>query len=248
VRVSVVPVDSDVFGATVLSLDDFDAGADFEAFERDYVARLGPAYVGCKVPFERSDDVVALQRHGFRVVECQLRARVVIRKPYDVARFPYAFERVTTREALAPVLAIAETTFKHDRFSTDAAVPRGVSGARYRRYVEQSFASPSEAVYRLVDPVGGTTVAFKTHRRVGDDEALLLLGGVHADHQMRGLGVVNTMAELEALRRAGVRRATTHITATNYNVINMEIGRLGFDVVGAFAALRKVYAPIPGRG
>jgi hypothetical protein len=41
--------------------------------------------------------------------------------------------------------------------------------------------------------------------------------------------------------RMGVRRGTTHISAANYPIFNLEIGRLGFRVVRTFAVLRKLY-------
>lgn len=244
-KVTFIPVDSEVFGRSVLSIDDFSPFEDFAPFEAAYLERHAPWYVVCKVPLERVADVHALERNGFELVECQIRSTVGLGIPRDTSRFPYEFRLVSREEDLEAVLEIAGTTFRHDRFSVDPRCPHGLSGERYRRYVRRSFAAEDEAVYRLCDPRTNATLAFKTHRNLGRGEALLLLGGVHTDYVMSGLGVANTFFELEALRAKGFHRATTHISASNLQVFNLEIGRLGFRVVATFAVLRKTYgAPV----
>jgi hypothetical protein len=57
-----------------------------------------------------------------------------------------------------------------------------------------------------------------------------------------GLGVVASHFCFNQMRRDGIRRAVTHISAINYPVFNLEIGSLGFRVNATFAILRKVYA------
>jgi hypothetical protein len=139
------------------------------------------------------------------------------------------------------VLEIAATTFEHDRFSIDPLVGRDLSGERYRRYVQRSFSAPDEAVYRLRDPAAGNTVAFKTHRYLPGGEVTLLLGGVHPRCKGLGLGVINDLCELNELHAKGFKRGTTRISAANYPVFNVEIGKLGFRVRTTYAVLRKVY-------
>jgi hypothetical protein len=241
-KATVVPIDSEVLGGNVLAIEEFDPAADFARFEQDYLKAHRPVYVSCKVPLERIAHVHCLERQGFSLIECQIRSSINLKAPFQVPAFPYAFARVKTGAELESVLAIAATAFEHDRFSVDPLVPRHASGERYRRYVERSYASPDEAVYRLYDPLGGATVAFKTHRYLPRGEVLLLLGGVHRDYGRLGLGVINTHAELGELRRLGMRSGFTHISAANYQVFNLEVGRLGFRVVTTFAVMRKIYA------
>jgi hypothetical protein len=166
---------------------------------------------------------------------------IKLRKPYDTAALPYDFERVETEENLAAVLEIAGTTFVHDRFRVDPSIDASLPGARYREYVRQSFAAPDEAVYRLVERATGRTVAFKTHRYLGLSEVLLLLGGVHPDYKNLGLGLVNEYFEFNELIRKGIRLVTTHISAANYPVFNLEVGEIGFRVLDTSAVLRKRY-------
>lgn len=240
-KTTYVPVDSEILGGAVLSIDEFSAAEDFAAFEAEYVAAHRPVYVSCKVPLERVHEVHVLEAHGFRLIECQIRSRIDFRRRYDTSAFPFRFEEVTARGQLGAVLDIAAATFQHDRFTKDPEIPRDVPARRHRRYVEASFERSDQAVYRLFDPESDRTVAFKTHRYLPGGEVQFLLGGVAPDLQHLGLGVVNAYSELNVLHDKGCRFGITQISAANYHVFNVEIGKLGFRVVTTFATMRKLY-------
>ena len=113
---------------------------------------------------------------------------------------------------------------------------------RYQAYVRQSFLRPDERVYRLVNPATGQTVAFKTHRIVSSEEALMLLGGVHVDYKNVGVAPINAYHEFNELMRNGVKRFTTHVSARNYGVMNLEISGFQYRIKQTFIVLRKLYA------
>lgn len=236
-----IETDSRVFGRNVLAIHDLDPEADFPMFERAYIEEYGPAYVYCKVPVDRITHTHVLERNGFNLVECQIRSSIKLRKTYPVSTFNYDFRQVTRESELKDVLDIAGTTFVNDRFSLDRALDPAISSARYQEYVRKSFRAPDEAVYRLVDRSSGRVVAFKTHRYVGSDEVLFLLGGVHPEFKKLGIGIINEYFEFNELIGKGIKRAQTHISAGNYAVFNLEIGKLGFRVLATFAVLRKLY-------
>jgi hypothetical protein len=240
-KVELIEIDSRVLNGNVLSIQDFDTNTDFEGFERSYIADYHPVYVSCKIPMEHVNEAHVLEEAGFRLIEFQIRSTVKLRTPFDVSAYPYDFERVQREEDLDGVLDIAGATFEHDRFFVDRSVDPGVSGIRFREYVRQSFHMPNEAVYRLIDRSSGGTVAFKTHRYTSSTEALFLLGGVHPDFKNLGLGPINEYFEMNELMRKGIKRGTTHISAANYAVFNLEIGKLGFRVLMSLAVLRKIY-------
>lgn len=240
-RIECLEHDSHIFGRNALAIHEFDPGADFTLFERDYRKRYDPFYVSCKVPLDRVADVHLLEKHGFNLIECQIRSAIKLRKVYDVSPFPYDFEQVTREEDLAGVLLIAGSTFVHDRFSIDPGFPPGISGERYKEYVRRSLDAPDEAVFRLVERATGHTVAFKTHRYVSADEVLFLLGGVHPDMKNVGIGLINEYFEFNFLIGKGIRRGVTHISVANYPVFNLEIGHLGFRVLTTYAVMRKLY-------
>lgn len=235
-------IDSEVLGRTILDLSGpYDAS--LPELEAQYIREHNPLYVVSKVPIEDIASIQLLEDHGFRFVETQLRLTFRLRGSFDTGKTPYTFERVTTEEQLAEVLAIAGATFTDDRFLVDPKLgdAKHVSSARYQAYVRQSFIRPNERVYRLVNPTTDQTVAFKTHRIVNPEEALMLLGGVHTDYKGSGLAVINEYYEFNKLIADGVKRFTTHVSARNYAVMNLEIGGLGFKIKQTLVVLRKLY-------
>ena len=235
-------IDSQVLGRAILELSGpYDP--ELARLEHDYVQAHQPRYVVNKAPIEDIATIQRLEDHGFRFVETQLRLTFRLRRPFDTGKTPYLFERVTTEDQLREVLEIAAHTFTDDRFLVDPELPDAsqVSSARYQAYVRQSFARPDERVYRLVNPALGRTVAFKTHRMVSSEEALLLLGGVHADYKSAGLAPINAYHEFNELLQHGVKRFTTHVSARNYAVMNLEIGGFQYRIKQTFVVLRKIY-------
>ena len=244
-HISVNSIDSRVFRQTVLDLSDITAGDDLAAMEHDYVAQHNPIYVCCKVPVENLRVIHALEDLGFRFVEYQLRMTYHVTNPFDESRYPYRFERVTTEEALWPVLEIASSAFTEDRFTNDPAIPRYVSGKRYRMYVIKSFSTEGENVYRLVRNPTDETVAFRTHRILNSEEAVCLLGAVHRDYQNTPLPFINEQFEFNALRARGISKIHTHISGRSLGEMNLEMGGVGFRGVTAVAVLRRWYGDSP---
>lgn len=236
-------IDSDVLGRSILQLSGpYDDG--FTPLEEAYVREHNPLYVVYKAPIEDVASIQALEDHGFRFVETQLRLTFRLRKHFDTGKTPYVFERVTTEEQLNEVLEIAGNTFTDDRFLVDPKLvdAQKISSARYTAYVRNSFVRSDERVYRLANPATGQTVAFKTHRLVGSDEALMLLGGVRADYKAAGLAAINAYYDFNELMRNGVKRFTTHVSARNYGVMNLEISGFQYRIKQTFIVLRKLYA------
>jgi hypothetical protein len=244
--ISVNSIDSAAFGRKVLDIRGASHTDDLVAAERVYRAAHDPIYVSLKVPVEDLRTLHAAEDAGFRFVEVQLRLTHRLTKPFAVGPQPYRFERVTTNEALAPVLEIASTGFTEDRFSSDPFVPASISGERYRAYVAKSFATGDERVYRLVNAETDETVAFKTHRITSPTEVLCLLGAVKPAYRGTPLPVINEYYEFNMLRESGIKQITTHVSVRNYGVTNLEIGRLGFKIAAASVVLRKWYGSAGG--
>jgi hypothetical protein len=237
-----IEIDSRAFGRNVLSLHDFSPDENFAEFENNYIQEYNPAYVYCKIPIEHIDNVHSLEKHQFNLVELQIESSINLNKPYDTSRYGYQFDEVSTMDKLQEVLEIAGTTIVHDRFTRDPLVPKHVSGERYKGYVMKSFYADNESVYRLYDPKTQQTLGFKTHKLIGNNEVLFLLGGVHPQYKNLGLGVINSFFEFNELIGKGIKKGYTHISAINYHVFNLEIGKLGFRVLTTYAVMRKVYA------
>jgi hypothetical protein len=239
-------IDSEILGHPVLEITDFDSTLDFERFEAYYLEREAPLYVICKVPAENMEDIHALEAHGFRFVEFQMRLRGSLQKLYDTTGYPYTYLPVTSPEDRESVLALAASIFENDRVSRDPFFQqwpdRNISGERYRRYVMRSFEAPDEFVYKLTDTATGEVVGFSTHRILTPDTALLLVGGVIKAARSAGVGVINDYFGLNELKRKGVKSFRTHVSGSNYPILNLEIRGLGFRIIQSFVVLRKIYS------
>jgi hypothetical protein len=84
-------------------------------------------------------------------------------------------------------------------------------------------------------------VGFGTHRHSSQDEAVIFIGGIVSTYQKAGLGPISDYLAINNLRREGVKKAYTHVSARNYAIMNLEIAGLGFKVIDSHVVLRKVY-------
>ena len=239
-------IESEILGRPVLDIADFDGSCNFAAFEKERVSGEDPIYVTCKVPAEQIADVHALEDYGFRFVEFQMRLRGALHKTYDTSGYDYSFSPVTGGRDLEAVLDLASSIFEHDRVSRDPFFRqfkgRNVSGERYRRYVLKSAEADDEFVYKLASKSTGEIVGFSTHRILTTESALLLIGGVKNEQKTSGLGVINDYFGLNELKRKGVKWFHTHVSGSNYPILNLEVKGLGFRVVQSFVVLRKAYS------
>jgi ribosomal protein S18 acetylase RimI-like enzyme len=245
-KVVVDEIDSEVFGGCVLHIAAFDSAIDFTKFEADYIDRLDPIYVACKIPVEDLASIHALQAVGFQFVECQMRFRATVSRTFDVSAHDYSWELVKSEDDLARVLEIAGTTFEHDRISLDPFFQRSkqanLSGERYRRYVIKSFHSANECLYKLVSNPTGEIVGFGSHRITGPDNALLLISGVKPEYKSVGLGALLDQFAWNELKRKGIKFFYGHTSNSNYPIINLVMRGMGFRLIQSFVVLRKVYA------
>jgi hypothetical protein len=240
-KATLIPVDSAIWGRNVLSLSEIDPCDDLSAAEAAYIAEHRPAYVSVRLPLEDLAGIHCFERLGFSFMECQLRIAMRFKTDFDVSRYGYEYQRVTALEELEEVLQIACAAIVHDRFSIDEGIPDGFSGRRYEAYVRQSFKNEAEEVWRLFDPAQNLTIGFRTHRRTSADEVQFLLGGIHPEMKALGLGVISSQYCFNQMRRDGVKRAVTHISAINKPIFDLEVTHFGFRYKQAFAVLRKLY-------
>lgn len=236
-------IESLVLGRSVLEIRAFQAGDDFPGEEKRFRQEHDPLYVVCRVPVEDLEAIHRLEDNGFRFIETQLKLMLKM-KSYDASKYPYSYLPVEP-EDLETVLNIAETIFSDDRFSVDPVIKERfagkASGERYRRYVMKSFEAKDECVYKMVNNATKEIVGFGTHRHTSQDEAVIFIGGIVGSYQKAGLGPISDFLAINNLRREGVKKAYTHVSARNYAIMNLEISGLGFKVIDSHVVLRKVY-------
>lgn len=236
-------IESLVLGRAVLEIRAFQAGDDFPGEEQRFRQEHDPLYVICRVPVEDLGAIHQLEDNGFRFIETQLKLQLKM-KSYDASKYPYSYLPVEP-EDLETVLHIAETIFTDDRFSVDPFIKERfagkAAGQRYRRYVMKSFEASDECVYKMVNDTTKEIVGFGTHRHATKDEVVIFIGGIVSNYQKAGLGPISDFIAINSLRREGVKKAHTFVSARNYAIMNLEIAGLGFKVIDSHVVLRKVY-------
>lgn len=234
--------DSKVFGKNFLEIKDFSYDVNFTEFEKEYLDKYDPFYVAIKLPIENLAEIHCLEKYGFHFIETQIREILKFKKSFSpVAFFPYEMELISTQADLDTVLEIAGDTFRHDRFSVDPMMPADFSGNRYRFMIKQSFELENEFLYKLYNTQTGEILGFKTHKIINENEALMYLGGINEKYKRSPLPAISGYLELNKLFVKGIRKITTHISGSNYGVLNLEVKEFGYKVTQAFIVLRKIY-------
>jgi ribosomal protein S18 acetylase RimI-like enzyme len=243
-RIERIDIDSEVLSGTVLELAGVAETVEPDAFaelERQYVATYQPLYVGCKVPLSEISTIHMLEEHGFRFVEVQFQTTYKIRERYDLSQHPYEYRPAEEADLAALEQLVAET-FNHDRYSVDPDLPEGAGGKRYARYVAKSVRAADEFAFKLVNTQTSEIVGFHTYAYSGGTQARFYLAGVRRAYRGSGLGLTLNQYAINEMHDRGIRKITTHQSAANHAIINLEVGYFGFRVVQSFAALRKLYA------
>jgi len=235
-------IDSEVLGHPVFDLRDVSEAVDFAAWERDFIEREQPRYLGCRVSIEDLATVHRLESLGFRWLEVLFRSTFKLRERFDVSTFPYVYSEVSADDR-EEVLEIARTTFTHDRFSRDPDLQADVGGERYRRFVDKSIEADDEFAFKLLNPNTEEIVGFHTYAYSGGKSALFFIAGVKPEYKMLGLGTALNYYALNEMHDRGIRRISTHQSVSNFPILNLEVGHFGFRIVEAFVALRKLYPP-----
>lgn len=235
-------IDSLALGKAFLDIKDFSTDTDFSAFEKEYIKTYNPYYVVCKIPVENIKEIHHLEKFGFNFIEFQIKETFAITKTPDVSAFPqYKFEEVKSEEDLEKILKIASECFADDRFTIDPKMGVTAAAERYKMYVKQSYNNKDEFLYKLTNLETNEIVAFKTHKILENNEALMFLGGVDVKHKKTAIPGISSMFELAELKKKGVKKLATHISGRNYAVMNIEIRGFKFKVAQAYIVLRKIY-------
>lgn len=236
-------IDSKILGRDFLDIVEFSMDEDFNKLEEKYIEENNPLYVSVKIPIENLSNIQFMETHGFSFIEIQIRETLRLNKSFDHIIFtPYKIEPVKSESDLDSVISIASETFNHDRYTLDNMLPDYFSGNRYKLLVEQSFNKADEYLYKFVNDSTGEILGFKTHRIVSENEATMLLGGIKETYKRSPLPGISSYLELNELFNKGITKITTHISGSNYGVLNLELKKFGYKVVQLFVVLRKIYS------
>lgn len=228
---AVIPWDSDTFGFPVAAceisaadLDDAEAN-EFVRLLHEWLTRRGVAVCSSTVGPADTSWRSALDRAGFRFVDMTLEPSLAGLQTAHLpkCRFPVRAARPEDGDAIR---AIAATSFVHGRYHADPLFPRELANLRYRNWVSRALSSPGPEDSILVLEQGGRVRGF-FHVVVSDSSADLRLVAVSEEVKSTIIGFELYVATLHEMRRRGIQRVTSVISATNTAVLNVH-AKLGF--------------------
>ncbi len=239
-------IDSQAFEQSVLQIKDIDCHEDFVGLEREYQEKYHPLYVYAKVEIEKIPEIHFLERHGFCFIEYQLRmTKKLPQKLYDTTLFDdvVAMEEVLPEENIEPILELADTIFKTDRIYIDYMMGKEFAQKRYRAYIQKSQQSPEEQLVRFFDKRTQDLISFHTHKQINPTTVIHFLGGVAPKYQCTGACFACEYHLFNHFIKQGIKKIITHISGSNYPIMNFEFKTIDFKPEQAFVVLRKIYHP-----
>jgi GNAT superfamily N-acetyltransferase len=213
--------DSAAFGRPFFRMRRFDA--DRLPVELAAHAAHSDVMVDAKLPADRVEQSLFLQRLGFRKVSTQ----IALSRRVDGAEHGEDGARISARLALAPEeIARHAANFVYDRFALDIAIDRAGHDAFFARWIANSL---SGARHRIADRPGG----FLTFRDEGDALRIDLLSVLDKG---KGIGRGLLRAVLAHGGRLGRARVDVVTECENRPAIRLYLA-LGFVPVGFQSAL-----------
>lgn len=218
-----VPWDSDVFGTSVVQIEDLrildqtGAIADYASF-RVWLEAEGVGIVTCRLAHELLRESMLLEDRGFRFIEMVLHPRLdeiqALVLPEDDLEIAPAAEA-----DLGALQGIAEQAFGYERYHVDPRLDRRLGDQRYGRWVRGSLCHPSQRLLKISD----------RDRLIGlflveiDEERLAHWHLTAIAPQSQGLGYGRRvwMMMLRRHQAEGCEAVTTTISARNTPVLNL---------------------------
>ncbi len=243
-----VPWDTGIFGFPVaqvgrLELHDPNqpgrALADVEPFLA-WLAGQDIALVCCRLPLEQLAASMFLEDLGFRFVETVWHPRLENLQTFPELTQTLEVSRVTEND-LPEIEAIAGKAFGHERFHVDPRLDPALGDKRYRSWVRNSLAHPTQQIWKIAD--GGSTIAFFVTEYTSEHCCHWHLTAVSPEFQGQGYGkkVWRTMLALH--QQHGIEQVGTTVSGRNARVINL-YGSLGFRLTAPEITLHWARRPL----
>ncbi len=115
---------------------------------------------------------------------------------------------------------IAEQVFRFGRYHADPYIPRHLANARYRKWLRGAFAGRSMASRMYVAGAPGNVRGF-FHAELWKASARITIIAVDTPFQRGLTGFSLVAGVLNDLKRAGIQRVSSKISAANLGVLNL---------------------------
>ena len=236
-------LDSLAFNNNVLQLREFNEQINFKEFEQKYIDLYGPKYVYTKLDIMDLAKMHTLEQYGFEFIECQFQLFKRITNKYDTSYFENDLEilPVVHEEELPIIYKLSDQILNIDRVYIDDKIEKAIAQKRYHLYIENSYKSKDQILYKLMlkkynKIIGFNTLIYKDHTNVQ-----LLLGGILPEFHNLGAIYALDYFMYNNFFDSGHKNIITHVSASNTKIMNYSIKILDFKFKKSFLVLRKVY-------
>lgn len=224
-ELAVLPWDSEIFGFPVadyrvaeVAAFSHEATAIARALQ-NWAAENEVELIGCSVSALEKQWRAVLPRVGFLYVDSTF--TYTITRPTG-AKFPRPLPApwLATREHQPLIEAIAERAFNVGRYHADPFFPVELANRRYRRWLANTFDELSDAsrIYVIGEPDAPTGF---TTAKIEGAFARLPFGATDPSVHGTPAGYALFLGLVDDLRRAGVRRVQSKLSAGNTPMINL---------------------------
>ena len=247
-KAALLPWDAQIFGFPVALYrigDETPNEADLNKLASHFGAwmtRHNVSVCGCIFPAGNVFWKSFLPTLGFRFVDFSIEARL---PSLSSAKLPPA--RVALRNSgpadQGVIEALAKSSFAHGRYYADPRFPKELAQRRYKQWVANALVAANGIDRVFVLEEDGTVKGF-FHVAIHGHAADLRLAAIDPELQGSGMGFELYISVFHELKKLGVRKLVTSISAANTAVMNI-YSTLGFR----FACPEMVYhwhAPVAG--
>lgn len=222
-RARCIPWDSEIFGFPVAAIegitvtDGHDARRGFAEYQK-WVRSQSIQLVSCRLPHERLESSMFLERHDFRFVEMVLHPTLRELQSLPEVETSLDVEPVLESE-LAQVVAMAERAFGWERYHVDPRMDSRLADQRYGRWVRNSFRDPRQQLLKIV--LGSDIAGFFVIENQEDGTVYWHLTALEPELKGKKIGVQVWRSMIAHSRKAGMDRILTTIAARNTPVLNL---------------------------
>ncbi len=241
---SKLDVESELFGGTVIQLEDNSPISGLDFLEKKLVAKEKPIYIQCLLDADNITSIHSMENQGFRYIEFRLFRGL---KTQDVqlgssSYFPFSLELLNEEEHLKQVLNILYSHVNDDRFSNDPLINPFLAKKRLELYIRKSFRdSKTEFVFGLVNKYSNELIGFRTGIYYTKQFVQYFYSCVKSSYDQVKYSNILESCAIETLSKQGVVQINAVTSGCNVNELNESFRDFGFTLNKAMVLMRKMY-------